>query len=116
MAKTVKQYQLILPPHVESKTFSVGGGASVTIKNGTILDEDHMIVKKFKSYVTYIGEKLADAEVLNEDPVESAVVEADPVVETPVDPVVETKEVETPVEPVVEEKPTKGKPGPKAKA
>lgn len=55
----VKQYQVDLHGP-ETKTFHLGGGRTLSIKHGAILDETHEIVKKFSSYVRHIGERLEE--------------------------------------------------------
>jgi len=105
----VKQYQVMMDADIQTKSFAMGGGATLTIANGTILDEGHELVKKFPSYVVLIGEKLVDdepaapvapeseviapePELLNEDPIADAAPEVIvPEPAAPVAPVVTVK-------------------------
>ena len=92
----------------ETRNFYVGGGQTLTMKRGTIIDGDHVIAKRFKSVCFPITEESnvetheevatveeePDTEVepkeelLLEEPIEVATVEVEPEAE------VETEEVE----------------------
>ena len=92
----------------ETRNFYVGGGQTLTMKRGTIIDGDHVIAKRFKSVCFPITEESKveapeevatvveepDTEVepkeelLLEEPIEVATVEVEPEAE------VETEEVE----------------------
>lgn len=87
---TVKLYQVAMDSDIQSKTFQLGGGKSLTLANGTILDEGHEIVKKFPSYCILVGEKVVEGgpELLAEAPIapaEPEVPEVPVVPEAPVD-------------------------------
>jgi len=108
----VRKYQLNLG--IESKEFYLGNQQYLTVKDGTIVDENHVLVKKFPSHCVFIGE--ASVDTLNEEPVAEAVVV--PEVEAPAEIVPEVAEIEiTPILVESEAAPevVKGKPGPKAK-
>ena len=95
-----KQYMVSLKG-AEMKTFSLGGGNMLTIKDGTIVPEGHVLVDLFPSFVVEIGERVmleeapvADAEPTDAEPTVAPEPEVAPVVvpEPEVAPVAPTKD------------------------